>query len=178
VSTSAPAVGPGSSPPTGCSGVGSPALGRSWQEALVFVQPQTVIAWRRRRFRQYWSKLGRAGPSSRPAVAPEVRQLIRHLSTANPLWGAPRIVGELAKIGIDLAQSTVARYMVRRRRPPSTAWRTFLKDHLREIVAVDFVVVPTMRNQVLSVLLVLTHQRRRVLHFNVTANPTAAWTAQ
>ena len=90
-----------------------------WREALVLVQPQTVIAWRRRRFRRYWSKLSRAGKSGRPAVAPEVRQLIRRLSTANPLWGTPRLIGELAKIGIDLAQSTVARYMVRRRRPPN-----------------------------------------------------------
>jgi putative transposase len=149
-----------------------------WREALVLVQPQTVIAWRRRRFRRYWSQLSRAGKSGRPAVAPEVRQLIRRLSTANPLWGAPRLVGELAKIGIDLAQSTVARYMVRRRRPPSATWRAFLRNHLAEILAVDFFVVPTVRNQVLCVFLVLAHQRRRVLHFNVTENPTAAWTAQ
>jgi hypothetical protein len=101
-----------------------------WREALVLVQPQTVIAWRRRRFRRYWSMLSRAGSRpGRPAVAPEVRQLIRRLSTANPLWGAPRLVGELAKIGIDLALSTVARYMVRRRRPPSATWRAFLQNH-------------------------------------------------
>jgi hypothetical protein len=125
-----------------------------WREALVLVQPQTVIAWRRRRFRQYWTKLSRAGQPGRPAVAPELRQLIRRLSTTNPLWGAPRLVGELAKIGIDLAQSTGARYMVRRRRPASTTWRAFLKNHLAEILAVDFFVVPTVRNQVLFVFLV------------------------
>jgi putative transposase len=149
-----------------------------WREALVFVQPQTVIAWRRRRFRQYWTKLSRAGRPGRPGVAREVRQLIRRLSTANPLWGAPRIVGELAKVGIELAESTVARHMVRRRRPPSATWRTFLKNHLHGILAVDFFVVPTVRNQVLFVFLVLAHQRRRLLQFNVTAEPTAAWTAQ
>jgi putative transposase len=145
-----------------------------WRQALVLVRPETVIAWRRWRFRQYWSKLSGAGTAGRPAVAPEVRQLIRRLSTANPLWGAPRLVGELARIGIDLAQSTVARYMVRRRRPASTTWRAFLNNHLHEILAVDFFVVPTVRNQVLFVFLVLAHQRRRVLNFNVTENPTAA----
>jgi hypothetical protein len=100
------------------------------------------------------------------------------MSSANPLWGAPRIVGELAKIGIDLPQSTVAKYMVRRRRPPSTTWRAFLKNHIRDIVATDFFVVPTVRNQILFVFLVLAHERRRILHFNVTAYPTAEWAAQ
>ena len=108
----------------------------------------------------------------------EVRDLIRRISTANPLWGAPRIVGELAKIGIDLPRSTVAKYMTRRRLPPSPTWRAFLKNHVREIVATDFFVVPTVRNQVLFVFLVLAHHRRRVLHFNVTAHPTAEWTAR
>jgi len=97
---------------------------------------------------------------------------------ANPLWGAPHIAGELAKIGIDLPKSTVAKYMVRHRKPPSSTWRAFLKNHIKEIVAVDFFVVPTVRNQVLFVFLVLAHHRRRVLHFNVTTHPTAEWTAQ
>jgi hypothetical protein len=100
------------------------------------------------------------------------------MSTSNPLWGAPRIVGELGKIGIEVAKSTVEKYMVRRRKPPSPIWRAFLKNHIKEIVAVDFFVVLTIRNQVLFVFLILAHDRRRVLHFNVTANPTAAWTAQ
>jgi transposase InsO family protein len=100
------------------------------------------------------------------------------MSTANPLWGAPRIVGELAKIGIDLAPSTVGSYMVRRRKPPSATWRAFLRNHIKDIVATDFFVVPTVRNQILFVFLVLAHERRRLLHFNVTANPTAEWTAQ
>ncbi len=97
---------------------------------------------------------------------------------ANSLWGAPRIVGELAKIGIDFSKSTVAKYMACRRRPPSATWRAFLKNHVKDIVAIDFFIVPTVRNQILFVSLVLAHHRRRVLHFNVTANPAAASTAQ
>jgi putative transposase len=149
-----------------------------WREALVFVQPETVIAWRRRKFREYWTTLTRSGKPGRPSIPREVRDLIRRMSSANPLWGAPHIVGELGKIGIDLPRSTVAKYMVRRWRPPSATWRAFLKNHIKDIVAVDFFVVPTVRNQVLFVFLVLAHHRRRVLHFNVTANPTAEWTGQ
>jgi transposase InsO family protein len=107
-----------------------------------------------------------------------VRDLIRRMSSANPLWGTPRIVGELAKIGIDLPRSTVAKYMVRRRRPPSATWRALLRNHIKDIVATDFFVVPTVRNQVLFVFLIFAHERRRVLHFNVTAYPTAEWAAQ
>ncbi len=150
----------------------------AWRDALVIVQPETVLAWRRRKFRQHWTRLTRSGKPGRPAVPREVRDLIRKMSAANPLWGAPRIVGELGKIGIDLPKSTVAKYMVRPRRPPSATWRAFLKNHIKDLVAVDFFVVPTVRNQVLFVFLILAHQRRRVLHFNVTANPTAEWTAQ
>jgi putative transposase len=145
---------------------------------LVFVQPETVIAWRRRRFREHWRRLSRSGKPGRPTVSGEVRDLIRRLSAADPLWGSPRIVGELRKIGIEVAKSTVERYMVRRRKPPSPTWRAFLKNHIKEIVVADFFVVPTVRNQVLFVFLLLAHDRRRVLHFNVTANPTATWTAQ
>jgi putative transposase len=137
-----------------------------------------VIAWRRRKFREHWTKLAKTGKPGRPAVAKEIRDLIRRMSSANPLWGSPRIMGELHKIGIDLPKSTVEKYMIRSKRPPSPTWRAFLKNHIREIVAVDFFVVPTVRNQVLFVFLVLAHERRRVLHVNVTANPTATWTAQ
>ena len=104
--------------------------------------------------------------------------MIRRISSANSLWGAPRIAGELRKIGIDLAKSTVERYMIRHRKPPSPTWQAFLKNHIKEIVAIDFFIVPTVQNQILFVFLVLTHERRRVLHFNVTASPTAEWTAQ
>ncbi|MFC1573178.1 integrase, partial [Candidatus Eisenbacteria bacterium] len=107
-----------------------------------------------------------------------MRDLIRRMSIANQTWGAPHIVGELRKIGIDLAMSTIEKYMVRRRKPPSPTWRAFLKNHVKDTVAIDFFVVPTVRNQILFVFLILAHERRRILHFNVTANPTAEWTAQ
>ncbi len=97
---------------------------------------------------------------------------------ANPTWGAPRIHGELLKLGIEIAETTVAHYLVRRRPPPSQTWRTFLKNHVSQLVAVDFFVVPTLTFRVLFVFIVLAHDRRQILHLNVTAHPTAAWTAQ
>jgi hypothetical protein len=96
----------------------------------------------------------------------------------NPLWGAPRVHGELLKLGIDIGETSVGKYMVRRRTPPSQTWRTFLENHLTTMVSVDFFTVPTIRFQVLYVFLVLAHDRRRIVHFNVTAHPTAEWTAQ
>lgn len=107
-----------------------------------------------------------------------MRALIRQMSEANVLWGAPRIVGELATLGIDVAPSTVAKYMAKRRGPSSPTWTAFLQSHLHEMISVDFFIVPTIRNRVLVVFLVLSNERRRVLHFNVTTNPTAAWTGQ
>jgi len=111
-------------------------------------------------------------------VSQEVRDLIRKMSLANPLWGAPRIHGELLKLGIEVSQATVAKYMARSRKPPSQTWRTFLNNHVKDLVSTDFFVVPTISFRVLFVFVVLAHHRRRVLHFNVTANPTAEWTAQ
>ena len=148
-----------------------------WREVLVFVQPGTVIAWQRRRFRDYWARLSRRAPG-RPAVAKEVRGLIRTMSMANPTWGSPRIVGELAKLGIQVAKATVEKYRVRPRKPPSPTWRAFLENHVKDLVSVDFFVVPTVTFKVLFVFVVLTHFRRRVLHFNITEHPTAHWTAQ
>jgi putative transposase len=100
------------------------------------------------------------------------------MSAANPGWGSPRIVGELRKLGIDVAKSTVEKYRVRSRKPPSPTWKAFLNNYVRDLVAIDFFVVPTVRNKVLFVLVVLAHQRRRVVHFNVTERPTARWTGQ
>src|SRR5579859_3270253 len=100
------------------------------------------------------------------------------MSRDNPLWGAPRIHGELLKLGIDIGETSVSKYLVRRRKPPSQTWRTFLENHVKAMVSVDFFTVPTIRFQVLYVFLVLAHDRRRILHFNVTAHPTAEWTAQ
>src|SRR5262249_21587159 len=106
------------------------------------------------------------------------RALIRSMSQANPLWGAPRIHGELLKLGIDVSQASVAKYLIRPRRPPSQSWRTFLRNHVHQIMAADFFVVPTATGRVLFVLVLLAHYRRRVVHVAVTAHPTAAWTAQ
>ena len=104
--------------------------------------------------------------------------MIRTMSRENRLWGAPRIHGELLKLGINIGETSVSKYMVRHRKPPTQAWRTFLNNHIRQLVSVDFFTVPTIRFQVLYVFLVLAHERRRILHFHVTAHPTAQWTAQ
>ena len=149
-----------------------------WRCALVIVQPSTIVAWQRRRFRDHWRKLCQSGKPGRPPIPREVRDLIRRMSTANRLWGSPHILGELRKIGIDVAKSTVEKYMVRSRGSRSPTWMSFLRNQVSEFVSVDFFVVPTVRFEVLFVFLVLAHDRRRVLHFNVTQNPSAAWTAQ
>ena len=120
----------------------------------------------------------RAGKSGRPCVSHKIRELIRQMSTANPLWGAPRIHGELLKLGIQISQATVSKYMVRQRKPPSQPWRTFLENHFQQLVTTDFMVVPTVSFRLLFVFVVLGHHRRRAIHFNVTAHPTAEWTAQ
>src|SRR6202011_5261800 len=149
-----------------------------WREALVFVQPETVVAWQRKRFRDHWARLSRAGKPGRPLICEEIRQLIRKVSGANPLWGTPRIVGELGKLGIKVAKSTVDKYRVRSGKPPSPTWKAFLKNHINDLVSIDFGIVPTIRFKLLFVLVVLAHSRRKVLHFNVTENPTAQWTGQ
>jgi putative transposase len=148
-----------------------------WRAALVIVKPETVLAWHRRGFRLVWTWRSRRRVG-RPTVPLEIRMLIRTMSAANPLWGAPRIHGELLKLGIDVGQATVPKYMVRRRQPPSQTWRTLLRNHVGQMVAADFFVVPTATCRLLFVLILLAHDRRRVVHIAVTAHPTAAWTAQ
>jgi putative transposase len=148
-----------------------------WQTALVIVKPETVIAWRRRGFRRWWAWKSRRR-LGRPPVPTDVRALIRTMAQANPRWGAPRIHGQLLKLGIDVCQATVAKYMVRRGQAPSQTWRTFLRNHIGQVVAADFFVVPTVTYRLLFVLVLLAHDRRRVRHVAVTAHPTAAWTAQ
>jgi len=148
-----------------------------WRTALVIAKPDTVIAWHRRGFRLFWTWKSRLR-RGRPAVCADVRALIQTMSHANPLWGAPRIHGELLKLGIDVCQATVAKYMVRRREPPSQTWRTFVANHIGQLVAADFFVVPTATCRLLFVLVTLAHERRRVIHVAVTDHPTAAWTAQ
>jgi putative transposase len=149
-----------------------------WQATLAFVQPHTVIAWQQQRVRNHWRRLSQQGTPRRPAVAQEVRELIQAMWQANPTWGSPRIVGELHKLGIEVAKSTVETYRVRPRGPSSPTWKTFLKNHVQDLVALDFFVVPTVTHKVLFVLLILAHERRRLVHFNITEHPTAEWTAQ
>ncbi|HEX8891947.1 MAG TPA: integrase core domain-containing protein [Terriglobales bacterium] len=150
----------------------------AWRSALCIVKPDTVIAWHRKGYRLFWTWKVRRGQPGRPAVPKEIRKLIRQMSRDNQLWGAPRIHGELLKLGIDIGETSVSKYMVRRRNPPSQTWRTFLENHLKSTVSIDFFTVPTLRFQVLYVFLVLAHDRRRIVHFNVTAHPTTEWTAQ
>jgi putative transposase len=147
-----------------------------WKSALRIVKPETVIAWHRKGFRLYWRWKSRPR-HGRPPVTTEVRDLIRHISAANPGWGAPRIHGELGKLGIRVSETTVAKYMVRHRHPPSQTWRTFLANHVKELVSVDFFVVPTATFRLLFVFVILSHDRRRPVHFAVTSHPTAEWTA-
>ncbi|MDH3420958.1 MAG: integrase core domain-containing protein [Gammaproteobacteria bacterium] len=145
---------------------------------MYFVQPRTVLEWQKKRFRDYWRDLSRTGKPGRPSIAPELIALIWRMWSANPAWGSPRIVLELKKLGIDVAKSTVERYQPKGPRPGSPGWRVFLRMHAKEFAAMDFFVVPTAELKVLFVLDILGHERRRVLHFNVTEHPTAEWTAQ
>jgi len=151
---------------------------RDWRSTLAIVKPETVVAWHRKGFRLFWTWKVRHGQPGRPVVPREIRDLIRKMCQENPGWGAPRIHGELLKVGIDIGQTSVGKYMVRCRKPPSQAWRTFLENHVSQLASVDFFTVPTIRFQVLYVFLVLAHDRRRVVHFNVTAHPTAEWAGQ
>ena len=155
-------------------------LYRLWPSVLgsiVIVQPETVVRWHRDGFKAFWRLKSRGAPG-RPRVDKEIRDLIREVSRANPLWGAPRIHGELLKVGIDVAQSTVAKYMVKGRRPPSQSWKTFLRNHADGIASVDFFVVPTATFKLLFGFVILRHDRRRLAHIAVTANPTADWIAR
>jgi transposase InsO family protein len=151
---------------------------RDWRSTLAIVKPETVLAWHRQGFRRFWTWKVRRGQPGRPVISREVRDLIRRMCRENAGWGAPRIHGELLKLGIDIGESSVSKYMVRARKPPSQTWRTFLENHLTQLVSIDFFTVPTLRFKVLYVFLVLAHDRRRILHFNVTAHPTAEWTGQ
>ena len=150
----------------------------NWRSALVLVKPQTVVGWHRQGFRLYWRWKSRSGKTGRPLIPEEIRELIRQMSRENPSWGAPRICSELLLLGHDVAERTVAKYMVHDRQPPSQTWRTFLHNHVPDIAACDFFTVPTVTFRVLYVFLVIRHDRRQIVHVNVTTNPYAAWTAQ
>ncbi len=145
-------------------------LWSGWQQALSFVQPRTVIAWQKKQFRAYWRRLSQSGKPGRPAISREVRELIQDMWKSNTTWGSPRIVGELRKLSINVAKSTVEKYRPQVRKPHSPTWRAFLNNHVKDLVACDFFTVPTVTFKVLFV--ILTHERRRIAHFNVTEHPT------
>ena len=141
------------------------------------VEPATILRWHRAGFRSYWRWKSRKR-AGRPRIDRDLRDLIRRMSRENPLWGAPRIHGELLKLGFELAESTVSKYMIRRRRPPSQSWRTFLRNHAEAIAAIDLCVVPTVHFERLFAFVIIGHGRRQLLWFAVTRHPTAEWLAQ
>ncbi len=150
----------------------------SWREVLVIVKPDTVVGWHRKGFRLFWGWKSRRRRGGRPTVPRKLRDLIRRMSRENPLWGAPRIHGELLKLGIEVSQATVSKYMACHPRPPSQTWLTFLRNHMHCTASMDFFVLPTATFRLLFVFIVLHHERRRVVHFGVTAHPTASWIKQ
>src|SRR6476469_2951338 len=146
-------------------------------KVVTIVQPETLVRWHRAGFRGYWrwksnSRVGR------PRIEIELRALIRQMSAENQLWGAPRIHGELLKLGVEVAQSSVAKYMVKRRGPPSQGWSTFLRNHVPEVAAMDLFVVPTIGFDLLYAFIIIRLDRRDLIWINVTANPTAEWVAR
>jgi putative transposase len=149
-----------------------------WRSMLHSLHPDTVMRWHRQGFRRYWTWKSLRQHAGRPAIDKEIRNLIRQMQAANVGWGAPRIHGELLKLGIEISQATVSKYMARPQKPSSQTWRTFLENHADCIAGIDFFTVPTATFRILYVFIVLSHDRRHIMHFNVTAHPTAQWTAQ
>ena len=148
--------------------IGLARLWAGWKQPLVIVTPDTVLRWQRRRFREYWTRLSGRPTEGRPPINAQIKLLVTRMAAANPLWGAPRIHGELVKLGLDVSERTVSRLIPKRCPQPSQTWRTFLANHVRDLVSLDFFTVPTAGLRVLFVLVVLAHERRRIVHFNVT----------
>src|SRR6202163_5002730 len=146
-------------------------------KVLAIIRPETLVGWHRAGFRGYWRWKSRPG-GGRPQIDTELRVLIRWMSVENPLWGAPRIHGELLKLGFKVAQSSVAKYMVKRRGPPSQEWRTFLCNHAPDIAAMDLFVVPTIGFSLLYAFVIVRLDRRDLVWINVTTNPTSDWIAR
>src|SRR3981189_1151651 len=145
-------------------------------KTITIIRPETLVRWHRAGFRRYWRWKSRS-LGGRPKIAADLRALIRQMSAENPLWGAPRVHGELLKLGFEVAQSSVAKYMVKRCGPPSQGWRTFLRNHAPDIAAMDLFVVPTIGFDLLYVLVIVRLARRDLVWVNVTTNPTAEWIA-
>jgi putative transposase len=149
-----------------------------WRSWLAIVKPETIIAWHRLGFRVYWRWKSRGSKPGRPTVSADIRRLIRKMTAENPTWGAPRIRAELVLLGHPIAQSTVAKYMPRSRRPPSQTWRTFLANHMDSLASMDLFTVPPASFRLLLAFVVLRHERRQIVHVNATLRPTAAWVSQ
>jgi putative transposase len=149
-----------------------------WRTALIVVRPDTVVRWHRQWLRRRWTWRSKRTRPGRPSTDVAIRTLVGRMAAANPLWGAPRIHGELCKLGLAVSERTVSRLLRQPRRRSSQTWRTFLTNHVATLVSMDFFTVPTLTGRVLFVFVLLAHQRRRIVHVNVTEHPTAAWTAQ
>ena len=150
----------------------------SWKETLLIIKPETVIRWHRQGFRLYWRWKSRSA-LGRPRIPQAQIDLIKQMSHDNPLWGAPRIHGEMLKLGFDISEATVQRYMPRKpQRTTRQRWKTFLKNHSAGIISLDFFVVPPITFKLLHVLVFLSHDRRKIIHFNVTDHPTSEWATQ
>ena len=152
---------------------------KDWQGALLFVKPDTVIRWHRKGWKYYWKRKSKPKKQGRPPISFQLIYLIRRMSKENPFWGAPHIHDELALLGHDVAETTVAKSMVRSPNPErQQSWRTFLKNHLDVTAACDFFTVPTLTFKMLYCFVILSHDRRKIIHINVTQHPTAEWTTQ
>jgi hypothetical protein len=150
----------------------------NWKERLFIVKPETVIKWHRTAFKFYWRWKSKQ-KGGRPKVSREVIALIKQMANENSGWGAPRIHGELMKLGINICESTVQRYMPKKgKRTTGQNWKTFLQNHSKDIISIDFLTVPTVNFKLLHVLVIIEHHRRKLIYFNVTKNPTAEWSIQ
>jgi hypothetical protein len=141
---------------------------QDWRSALLIVKPETVIKWHRQGFRLYWRWKSKTGRPGQPRIDAEIRELIRRISQENPLWGTPRIQSELSLLGFEVAESTVAKYRIKTPKHSSQTWKTFLSNHARDIIGIDFFTVPTAAFRNLYCFIILSHERRHVVHFNVT----------
>jgi transposase InsO family protein len=148
-----------------------------WKSALLIVKPETVVNWHRKGFKLFWRWKSKSKPG-RPKVSKEIRDLIKRMSVENPTWGAPRIHSELLLLGYDIVEATISKYLIKTPQPPSQTWKTFLKNHLDQTASIDFFTVPTATFRILYCFIVLRHENRKIVHFNITCNPTSLWTAQ
>ncbi len=152
---------------------------KNWQDSLIVLKPETVVGWHKKGFRLFWRWKSRSKSPGRPRISQEIRNLIYKMAMANPLWGAPRIHGELLKLGIKISERTVSSLIPRHpRKPSSQTWRAFIKNHMTNTASIDFFTVPTVNFRILFVIIILKNSRRKVIHFNTTEHPTVQWTAQ